>query len=106
MGWPILRSLWQENRPEYLASLSASNALKRVYRAELPRLPGPEACLAQLYSNERFEAACQRALTGGRISYGLLNEMLKNNLDRQERIQENLFRTPQHQNIRGKNAYQ
>jgi transposase len=62
--------------------------------------------LAQLYGNERFEAACQRAVHGGRVSYGLLNQILKNNLDRQERIQENLFSTPSHQNIRGKNAYQ
>lgn len=62
--------------------------------------------LAKLYGNERFEAACQRALPGGRISYGILSQILKNNLDRQERIQENLFTTPLHQNIRGKNAYQ
>jgi transposase len=62
--------------------------------------------LAKLYGNERFEAACQRALLGGKVTYGLLNQILKNNLDRQEHIQENLFTTPRHQNIRGKHAYQ
>lgn len=62
--------------------------------------------LAQLYGNERFEAACQRSLQGGRVTYGMLTQILKNNADRQDRIQENLFATPVHQNIRGKQAYQ
>lgn len=51
-------------------------------------------------------AACQRALPGGKVTYGILSQILKNNLDRQERILENLFTTPLHQNIRGKQAYQ
>ena len=61
--------------------------------------------LAELYGNDRFEAACQRALQGNRVTYGMLSEILKNNLDRQERIQENLFTTPTHPNIRGRHAY-
>ena len=62
--------------------------------------------LADKYGNDRLEAACRRANTGSRINYKILHNILKNNLDKIQ-IEENeltLF-IPDHENIRGAEAY-
>ena len=62
--------------------------------------------LADKYGNDRLEAACKRANTGSRINYKILHNILKNNLDKIQ-IEENeltLF-IPEHENIRGAEAY-
>lgn len=62
--------------------------------------------LADKYGNDRLEAACRRANTGSRINYKILQNILKNNLDKIQ-IEENeltLF-IPDHENIRGAEAY-
>jgi len=61
--------------------------------------------LAETYKNERFEAACQRALSGTKINYGVIKSILEKNLDKQEIREPSLFRVPDHQNIRGASAY-
>jgi hypothetical protein len=61
--------------------------------------------LSEKYGKERFEAACQRALQGQRTTYGVLNNILKNNLDKQIIIEPTLFIIPPHENLRGKDAY-
>jgi transposase len=61
--------------------------------------------LAEVYQNNRFEAACQRALNGTRINYGVIKNILKNNLDKQNIDQRLLFEIPLHENIRGPIAY-
>ena len=61
--------------------------------------------LSEIYTPERFEAACQRALRGSRVNYGMIKNILEKNLDKQEDPQGNLFSIPKHNNIRGKNSY-
>jgi transposase len=61
--------------------------------------------LTEKYSPERFEAACGRALKGSRVNYMMIKNILEKNLDKQEAIQEELFKIPPHKNIRGKESY-
>jgi len=61
--------------------------------------------LAATYTNLRFESACQRALKGTRINYGVIKNILERNLDQQNSTQLTIFRAPKHENIRGKTAY-
>lgn len=61
--------------------------------------------LSDTYKTERFEAACQRALRGTKINYGVIKNILEKNLDKQEIQELTLFRVPDHQNIRGASAY-
>ena len=62
--------------------------------------------LADKYGNDRLEAACRRANIGSRINYKILHNILKNNLDKIPVLSEelNLF-IPEHDNIRGPEAY-
>ncbi len=62
--------------------------------------------LADKYGNDRLEAACRRANTGSRINYKILHNILKNNLDKiqVEKNELTLF-IPEHDNIRGAEAY-
>lgn len=61
--------------------------------------------LAEQYGYERFEMACKRASTVQRTSYGLIKNILKNNLDKIIDRQLDLFTTPTHDNLRGPQAY-
>jgi len=61
--------------------------------------------LANTYSNERLEAACQKCKTAGQVNYRMLKNILKNNLDKDE-----IESTPpniitEHENIRGVSNY-
>ena len=69
------------------------------------------ACLGLLrlcdrYGKERFENACKRAIDAPRINYRLIDNILTNNLDKQTEEQMNLFTIPDHENLRGPQAYQ
>ncbi|HSL85577.1 MAG TPA: hypothetical protein VK861_01435, partial [Bacteroidales bacterium] len=62
--------------------------------------------LAEKYGNDRLEAACRRANTGSRINYKILHNILKNNLDKIPQIENELtLFIPEHENIRGSEAY-
>lgn len=62
--------------------------------------------LANHYGNDRLEAACTRALQGGLFNYRTIDNILKNNLDKQiPPAQQELFQTPLHENLRGPDAY-
>lgn len=62
--------------------------------------------LGNHYGNDRLEAACSRALTGGLFNYRTIDNILKNNLDKQSpTTQQELFQTPRHDNLRGPDAY-
>ena len=62
--------------------------------------------LSTLYGNDRFENACKRAVAAHRVNYGLINDILKNNLDLQTEDPLDLFTyIPDHGNIRGPEAY-
>ena len=40
--------------------------------------------LAEVYGPKRFDAACRRALKGSRMTYGMIKNILENNMDKQE----------------------
>lgn len=63
--------------------------------------------LGKQYGNDRLETACTRALAGEVYTYRIIDNILKNNLDKQPfSRQPELFKTPSHDNIRGPEAYQ
>ena len=61
--------------------------------------------LSEVYGSSRFEAACLRALHSSRITYGMIKNILKNNLDKLAIDQLSLFSIPKHENIRGAQNY-
>ena len=74
---------------------------------------GYRACLglmrlARRYGNERISAACKRALATGSVSYGGVDAILKNGLDRVPLIVEPSPKIVpiQHANLRGSSYYQ
>lgn len=62
--------------------------------------------LARRYERERVEAACERALAIGAISYSSVSTILKSNLDRTNTEANPVAPTPPHANIRGRTYYQ
>ena len=61
--------------------------------------------LAKKYSDQRLEAACNRVLQGTRVNYTLIKNILERKLDQVVPEQIPLL-IPDHENIRGKEAYQ
>ncbi len=80
-----------DSRPHPFLGLRACASLKR---------------LAKDYGNERFEAACQRAVLIGSLTVTSVRSILKRNLtlplNEPDPIQMNL---PMHDNLRGSNYY-
>jgi len=62
--------------------------------------------LVKRYEVERLEAACERALTIGALSYSSVANILKTGLDQAPPVAEPLKPAPTHGNIRGKGYYQ
>jgi hypothetical protein len=61
--------------------------------------------LQKTYGPARLENACARALTGSRINYTLIKNILRSGLDKQLPLPV-ASPLPQHDNIRGAAAYQ
>lgn len=61
--------------------------------------------LANKYGADRLEKACSLMLEGPRINYGILDNILKNNMDKKDQQTELDFKTPAHDNIRGPGDY-
>lgn len=61
--------------------------------------------LTKTYGKDRVEAACQRVLTGTRVNYTLIKNILSAGLDRKPIVRE-AVQLPLHDNIRGKEDYQ
>jgi len=90
-------------------------ATAEVIRTILASRPHPEmgyrACLgilrlAKIYSNQRLEAASQRALQLQACSYSSLRSILKRSLDRQTTLDlESGKSGPRHENVRGAGYY-
>jgi transposase len=90
-------------------------ATAQVVRTILESRPHPEmgyrACmgilrLGKTYSNERLEAASQRAVQLQAYSYQSLKSILKRSLDRQLAPEPATSKPgPQHENLRGPNYY-
>jgi transposase len=63
--------------------------------------------LGDKYGSQRLEKASKRALLGDKYNYSTLDNILKNNLDKLlDEEQPDLFRMPDHPNIRGADAYE
>src|SRR5690554_2447140 len=66
--------------------------------------------LHRSYSSERLNMACKRALDFGTYSYKRIQNILKNNLDKEEddlsSVQSQTSHIPQHENLHGAMAYQ
>jgi transposase len=60
--------------------------------------------LGKQYGTERLEAACKRAAESPYANYGIIQNILKNNLDKT--IQPEINFIPDHDNIRGSTKYQ
>lgn len=60
--------------------------------------------LGKQYGNDRLEAACKQAAESPFANYGIINNILKNNLDKT--LQPELNFIPDHDNIRGSTHYQ
>lgn len=59
------------------------------------------------YGSQRLEAACARALRGQVFNYRTLQNILAGNLDQHiHSAQQDIFRTPDHPNVRGPESYQ
>lgn len=61
--------------------------------------------LANKHGADRLEKACALMLEGPRINYNILDNILKNNMDKKDRQTELDFKTPAHDNIRGAENY-
>jgi len=61
--------------------------------------------LAKRYSQERLEAACQRAVTINGITYKSIKSILENNLDQKAMPGQMELLLVTHENIRGTHYY-
>src|SRR5581483_9586800 len=105
---------WTPSRLIHWAE-SVGPATAQIVRTILETKPHPEmgyrACLgilrlAKTYSNERLEAASQRALQLQAFSYQSLRSILKNSLDRQLSLEPDSDKSgPRHENVRGADYY-
>lgn len=105
---------WTPSRLIHWAA-TVGPATAEVVRTILENKPHPEmgyrACLgimrlAKTYSNQRLEAASQRALQLQACSYTSLRSMLKRSLDHQTTIEIEPERPgPKHENVRGAKYY-
>lgn len=62
--------------------------------------------LENVYGKARLEAACERVLTGTRINYTLIKNILGSGLDKMPLAMEPVLQLPLHDNIRGAEQYQ
>lgn len=63
--------------------------------------------LAKKYGTERLQAACRRALSGTRVTYTMIKNILQTGLDKQQTLFTGTNSPiPPHDNIRGKDNYQ
>jgi len=79
--------------------LESKSLIEQTYNACLGLLH-----LSKKYSAQRLETACQKARTTHRVSYGIIKNILHNNMDKIA-ITPELFSIPKHDNIRGSNQY-
>lgn len=81
--------------------LESKSLIEQTYNACLGLLG-----LAKKYSKERLEKACSKAQTTHRVNYGIIKNILQNNMDKApDKDPELPFNMPQHDNIRGAQNY-
>jgi transposase len=62
--------------------------------------------LGRKYGHSRLEAACKLVMQGPRVNYGIISNILNNNMDKQSNEISRDFKTVQHENIQGAENYQ
>ena len=62
--------------------------------------------LGEKYGEERLEAACQRAITGYKVTYTTIKNILERNMDKAPSQMSLSLNIPEHDNIRGSESYQ
>lgn len=102
--------------PEYYLKKAEDNGpytfefFQKVMESKLVIDQSYTACLGLLrlmdaYGPVRMEAACKRGLRGNKFSYGLIKNILENNMDLLEEDNLTEYRIPSHNNLRGPEAY-
>lgn len=102
--------------PDYYLRKAAENGpathelFKKVMESKLIIDQSYSSCMGLLrlikaYGATRMENACKRALTGSKISYGAVRNILQNNMDMVQDVSNEQFRTPEHTNLRGPANY-
>jgi transposase len=61
--------------------------------------------LGEKYGNERLEAACKRAITGYKVTYIIIKNILERNMDKAPTQTDHFLNIPDHDNIRGPESY-
>lgn len=94
-----------------MAGTFTTQAITKILQAKIFHEQSYTSCLGILrlgkqYGNHRLEAACQRALTGPTVNYGMIANILKRNLDKVVENKDTAACTPQHDQVRGPQAYQ
>ena len=81
--------------------LTSKSLIEQTYNACLGLLK-----LKNSYGHDRLENACAKAHTTHRVNYGIIKNILQNNMD-QHNPDKSLkpFNTPKHDNVRGSQAY-
>jgi len=114
---PSNHRLYAEWNPERILKWAASagesvaEACEQIMRTRPHPEQGFRACLgimrlAKLYDKKRTEAACQRALAAGAVSYKSIESILKRGLDRLPLFdQATPDSLPNHEHIRGPEFY-
>ncbi len=107
--------------PDYFISLAAKHGtatmqlIKELFQYnDYPEVNYKRAMgiiqLHKIYSSERLNKACQRALIGQQLSYKMVKNILDNQLDVEPldvaELNNDESHIPPHQNIRGASAYQ
>ena len=104
---------WNENDFKRMAQQIGPNTLTVIEKVLSSRMFHEQtyhSCLGILrlgkkFENHRLEAACVRVSNLTRVSYRIINNILKNHLDKE--TQPALFHSmPEHDNIRGAQQYQ
>jgi len=91
---------------------SVQQVVKRILESKVFHEQTYNSCLgilrlAKQYGNERLEAACKRALSAPVVNYGMIANILKRNLDKiNETDQQTIVFTPDHDQIRGPQAFE
>ncbi len=61
--------------------------------------------LGEEYGNNRLENACKRSLAGYKVTYTIVKNILEHNLDQAPLPEDPVVSIPDHDNIRGADAY-
>jgi len=104
---------WSREYFEHIAAKtgpSAEEVFKRIMNSKKFVEQSYRSCsglkrLMDQYGNERFENVCKTVLQYGHVNYGIVANILKNSMDKND-SQENTAIIPDHENIRGAAAYQ